>query len=114
MCEELPACTFRSFLSLTGTNHERSAVLTAVENGVGTISLNRPEARNALSLEMRDGLARAVVQMRDDANVHTVILTGAGGAFCSGGDIGLMMNSRQDGVAHRERMRALHQWFPSW
>ena len=87
------------------------AVWTAVENGVGTISLNRPEARNALSLEMRDGLARAVVQMRDDANVHTVILTGAGGAFCSGGDIGLMMNSRQDGVAHRERMRALHQWF---
>lgn len=50
-----------------------AAVLTAVENGVGTISLNRPEARNALSLEVRDGLARSVVKMRDDANVHTVI-----------------------------------------
>jgi 2-(1,2-epoxy-1,2-dihydrophenyl)acetyl-CoA isomerase len=88
-----------------------SAVLTTVENGVGTITLNRPEARNALGLEVRDGLAQAVVQMRDDANVHTVVLTGAGGAFCSGGDISLMLNSQQGSVAHRERMRALHQWF---
>lgn len=89
----------------------QDAVLTTVEHGVGTITLNRPEARNALGLEMREGLSRAVVQMRDDARVHTVVITGAGGTFCSGGDINLMLNTQQNGVGHRERMRALHQWF---
>lgn len=89
----------------------QDAVLTSVVDGVGTITLNRPEARNALSLEMREGLARAVLQMRDDTSVHTVILTGAGGAFCSGGDISLMLESKLDSVGYRDRMRALHQWF---
>jgi len=88
-----------------------AAVLTTVENGVGTITLNRPESRNALSLEMRDGLSAAVTQMRDDASVRAVILTGAGGAFCSGGDISLMLESQLDSVGYRDRMRALHQWF---
>lgn len=89
----------------------QDAVLTTVANGVGTITLNRPEARNALGLEMREGLAKAVVQMRDDANVHTVVITGTGGAFCSGGDISLMLNSQQSSVGYRARMQALHQWF---
>ncbi|MDO4592495.1 MAG: enoyl-CoA hydratase/isomerase family protein [Comamonadaceae bacterium] len=89
----------------------QDAVLTTVANGVGTITLNRPEARNALGLEMREGLAKAVVQMRDDADVHTVVITGAGGAFCSGGDISLMLNSQQSSVGYRARMQALHQWF---
>ena len=62
-------------------------VLTAIADGIGTITLNRPEARNALSKDMRPALAAAVAQMRDDASVHAVILTGAGGAFCAGGDI---------------------------
>lgn len=88
----------------------QDAVLTTVANGVGTITLNRPEARNALGLEMREGLAKAVVQMRDDADVHTVVITGAGGAFCSGGDISLMLNSQQSSVGYRARMQALHQW----
>lgn len=50
--------------------------------------------------------------MRDDAQVHTVILTGAGGAFCSGGDISQMMDASQAGLPWRQRMRSLHQWFP--
>lgn len=87
------------------------AVLTTVQDGVGTITLNRPEARNALSLDMREGLSAAVLQMRDDRQVHTVVITGAGGAFCSGGDISLMLESQLDSVGYRDRMRALHQWF---
>ena len=89
-----------------------SPVLTSVQDGIGTITLNRPEARNALNQAMRPALAAAVAQMRDDAQVHTVILTGAGGAFCSGGDISQMMDASQAGLPWRQRMRSLHQWFP--
>ncbi|AVO49280.1 enoyl-CoA hydratase/isomerase family protein [Melaminivora suipulveris] len=88
------------------------AVLTSVEDGIGTITMNRPEARNALNQDMRRGLAEAVARMRDDAGVHTVILTGAGGAFCSGGDITHMLDTAQTGLPWRERIRGLHHWFP--
>ena len=87
-------------------------VLTAVQDGIGTITLNRPEARNALSQDMRPALAAAIAQMRDDAGVHTVILTGAGGAFCSGGDIAAMMDPQRTPLGSRGGMRKLHQWFP--
>ncbi|MBS0609364.1 MAG: enoyl-CoA hydratase/isomerase family protein, partial [Proteobacteria bacterium] len=89
-----------------------SPVLTAVQDGIGTITLNRPEARNALSQAMRPALAAAVLQMRDDKDVHAVILTGAGGAFCSGGDISAMLDTSRTGLSFRDGMRALHQWFP--
>ncbi|GGH66658.1 enoyl-CoA hydratase [Comamonas phosphati] len=87
-------------------------VLTSVQDGIGTITLNRPEARNALNQAMRPALAAAVAQMRDDASVHAVILTGAGGAFCSGGDISAMLDASRAGLAFRAGMRELHQWFP--
>ena len=89
-----------------------SPVLTSVLDGIGTITLNRPEARNALSMDMRPALADAITQMRDDAQVHAVILTGAGGAFCSGGDISAMLDTSRTGLAFRKGMRELHQWFP--
>ena len=88
-------------------------VLTAVQDGIGTITLNRPQARNALSQNMREGLAAAVAQMREDAGVHAVILTGAGGAFCSGGDISQMRGASEGGglMPWREGIRSLHRWF---
>ena len=89
-----------------------AVVLTNVAHGIGTITLNRPEARNALNMPMRQGLASAVAQMRDDASVHTVVITGNGGAFCSGGDLGQMLDTSQNGLPWRNRMRSLHQWFP--
>ena len=89
-----------------------SPVLTSVQDGIGTITLNRPEARNALNQAMRPALSAAIAQMRDDAGVHAVILTGAGGAFCSGGDISAMLDASRTGLPFREGMRALHQWFP--
>lgn len=87
-------------------------VLTAVDNGVGTITLNRPQVRNALDQAMRTELARAIAQMRDDAGVHAVVLTGAGGAFCSGGDIRQMLQSGSSTSSWRERIRSLHRWLP--
>ncbi|TLP93672.1 enoyl-CoA hydratase [Nesterenkonia salmonea] len=64
-----------------------SDILTSVSQGVGTITLNRPDRRNALSPAMVDGLSQALTDMEADSAVGAVLLTGAGGAFCSGGDV---------------------------
>jgi len=55
--------------------------------GVLTLTLNRPERRNALDPELRDALAAALDRAALDPAVRGVVLTGAGGAFCAGGDL---------------------------
>jgi 2-(1,2-epoxy-1,2-dihydrophenyl)acetyl-CoA isomerase len=67
----------------TGTDH----LLASESEGVAVLTLNRPERRNALSGEMLDGLAKALDYAERSPSVRCVILTGAGGAFCSGGDV---------------------------
>jgi enoyl-CoA hydratase/carnithine racemase len=57
-----------------------------VENSVGTILLNRPERKNAFTTEMLDEWSEILVEARTDDGVGAIILTGAGDAFCSGGD----------------------------
>ena len=57
------------------------------EDGVATLTMNRPEARNALSGEMMAGLNEAVPRLAADPDVRVIVLTGAGGAFCAGGDV---------------------------
>lgn len=61
--------------------------LYSVENSVATITLNRPEVLNALTLEIYAQLRDLFEALRDDESVKVVILTGAGRAFCSGGDV---------------------------
>ena len=58
-----------------------------VKDNIGTITFNRPEARNALSEEMRQGLSDYTHQMEFDADIRCVVLRGAGGHFMAGGDI---------------------------
>lgn len=67
----------------TGTND----ILASVANGVGRLVLNRPDRRNAMSNEMIEGLARILVQFDSSDDVGAVVITGAGSAFCSGGDV---------------------------
>ncbi len=55
--------------------------------GVLTLTLNRPEKRNAIDPALRDALAAALDAAATDATVRGVVLTGAGGAFCAGGDL---------------------------
>lgn len=62
-------------------------VLGSVADGVGTIVLNRPERRNALTPAMLTGLAALLAQFDEADDVGAVLLTGAGGAFCAGGDV---------------------------
>ena len=55
--------------------------------GIATLTMNRPEARNALSRDMMMGLAEALPRLAADPAVRLVVLTGAGDAFCAGGDV---------------------------
>ena len=62
-------------------------VLCHIENAVAVVTLNRPEARNALSDRLRSGLRSILAKLADDERVGCLVLTGAGGAFCAGGDV---------------------------
>jgi enoyl-CoA hydratase len=62
-------------------------VLTEVADRVATITLNRPEARNALNTELRRALPAVLADVEDDDGVDVVILTGADPAFCAGLDL---------------------------
>ena len=57
------------------------------EDGIATLTMNRPQARNALSGEMLAALSAAAPRLALDPNVRLVVVTGAGGAFCAGGDV---------------------------
>jgi 2-(1,2-epoxy-1,2-dihydrophenyl)acetyl-CoA isomerase len=57
------------------------------DSGVLTLTMNRPEARNAMSGSMMIALRQAVWRAADDPKVRCLVLTGAGGAFCAGGDV---------------------------
>ncbi|MDQ0219258.1 enoyl-CoA hydratase [Peribacillus cavernae] len=63
-----------------------------VHEGVATITLNRPEARNAFSMQMIDLWIKALEEVRDNDEIRVLILTGNGRAFCAGGDIKAMKN----------------------
>jgi len=83
-------------------------------DGVATLTMNRPDARNALSAEMKDEFARVMPAIAADKSIRAVILTGAGGAFCAGGDIRGMAEARASGTATvetwRDRMREVQPW----
>jgi 2-(1,2-epoxy-1,2-dihydrophenyl)acetyl-CoA isomerase len=59
----------------------------ALEDGVLTITLNRPQARNAMSRAMNEALQQQLAQAELDTAVKCIVLTGAGNAFCAGGDV---------------------------
>jgi 2-(1,2-epoxy-1,2-dihydrophenyl)acetyl-CoA isomerase len=66
-------------------------LIEAVERGVATLTLNRPESMNALSRELYDALLEALPRLAGDMSVGAIVLTGAGHAFCAGGDVKSMM-----------------------
>jgi 2-(1,2-epoxy-1,2-dihydrophenyl)acetyl-CoA isomerase len=58
-----------------------------IENGVGWIVLNRPEARNAMNAEMRQAYLDALARCAEDGQIRAVVLTGTGKGFCTGADL---------------------------
>jgi enoyl-CoA hydratase len=81
-------------------------ILQSVTEGVGIITFNNPEKRNAMSLDMWEGLGHALIALRDDPEVRVVILVGAGDkAFVSGADISQFEKTRHNAEASEEYSR---------
>jgi 2-(1,2-epoxy-1,2-dihydrophenyl)acetyl-CoA isomerase len=72
---------------LTGDPPELETMEIEVDRRIGTLTLNRPEALNAMSPELIGELTIAAAWLADRAPIRALIITGAGRAFCSGGDI---------------------------
>ncbi|QEV21656.1 crotonase/enoyl-CoA hydratase family protein [Streptomyces alboniger] len=70
------------------------------------LTLNRPEAKNALSLPMLVGLYDGWVAADEDDAVRSIVLTGAGGSFCAGMDLKALAGNGMEGERYRDRMRA--------
>ncbi len=82
-------------------------VLAADHGQVRVLTLNRPATRNAIDLELRVVLAEAIEGAMAEETVRVIVLTGAGGTFCSGGDISTM--ARQGAQASRTRAQAVQR-----
>jgi enoyl-CoA hydratase/carnithine racemase len=76
-------------------------ILCDIADGVATITLNRPEKRNAMNTAVLDGLRRDFDALERDRAVHVIVLRGAGRAFCSGMDLD-ELSRRQTGEADPE------------
>src|SRR5246127_2305958 len=78
-------------------------ILKTISDGVGVLTFNNPEKRNAMSLEMWEGLGQALTELRDDDAVRVVVLVGAGDkAFVSGADISQFEKTRHNAAASEE------------
>ncbi|MGH7322437.1 MAG: enoyl-CoA hydratase/isomerase family protein [Candidatus Rokuibacteriota bacterium] len=86
-----------------------ATVLVDRADGIVTVTLNRPEARNALSLEMRQELESTLQDLGEDSSVRVLILCGAGEHFCAGGDVKLMQAHRMTASEGRARVEAMNR-----
>jgi 2-(1,2-epoxy-1,2-dihydrophenyl)acetyl-CoA isomerase len=89
-------------------------LLESIDDGIATLTLNRPEALNALSMDIRNGLLESLQRLAEDDSVGCIILTGAGRGFCAGGDVKSMgeraargMEARAEGIRFSNRIPML-------
>ena len=83
----------------TGTDQ----LLCEIEDGVATVTFNRPEKRNALSDVLTPALRELLLTLEGEPTARCLVLTGAGAAFCAGGDIGSMNDTWGDEEKNAER-----------
>jgi enoyl-CoA hydratase/carnithine racemase len=76
-----------------------TTVLVDTTGGVGRITLDRPEQMNAVTVQLGFELERAVRALGADPTVHVILIRGAGGNFCAGGDFGEVESLRAQGPA---------------
>lgn len=95
-----------------GSSATESTLLEEARNGVLTLTLNRPERRNAIDPGLRDALAASVSCAATDETVTGLVITGAGGAFCAGGDIA-SFDELHDARAYRHVSHQLTQLIES-
>ena len=71
-------------------------ILCAIADGIATLTLNRPEKRNAMNAAVLDGLRRSFDELEDNRDVRVVVVRGAGKAFCSGMDLDEMSRRQRE------------------
>lgn len=91
------------------TNTEMETITYTVADGVATLTLNRPTQKNALDGVMRNEIGEVIAELRRDRGIQALVITGAGGAFCAGGDLRGLNTGGNVEVA-RNRMADLHLW----
>src|SRR6201995_2836157 len=93
----------RSMLNISQKSLADGKILHGTTDGVGVITFNNPDKRNAMSLEMWEGFGEALTSLRDDDTVRVLIMRGAGGkAFVSGADISQFEKTRHNAEASEE------------
>jgi 2-(1,2-epoxy-1,2-dihydrophenyl)acetyl-CoA isomerase len=85
---------------------DASPILVSRRDAVAVVTLNEPGKRNALTVALRRSLLATLDELSGDASCRAVVLTGAGGAFSSGGDLSVMR--ADDPMGARERLRIIH------
>jgi 2-(1,2-epoxy-1,2-dihydrophenyl)acetyl-CoA isomerase len=90
-----------------------SAVLYEKFGKTALITLNRPHKRNAFEAAINEALPVALMTARDDRSIRSIVLTGAGGAFCSGFDLGSLEEGDDPAFAGRQLVLGFHEWFAS-
>ena len=85
-------------------------ILTSLEHGVMTITMNRPERLNAWTYQMGAELQHAIEHGNDDANVDVFVLTGAGRGFCAGADIKDLFKNQADAGDDGSNERPARDW----
>ena len=76
---------------------------------MATITLNRPEARNAFDMTMRQDLQAALTGLDGDPDVRVVVVRGAGEHFCAGGDVKLMRDNPMTAAEGQARVEAINR-----
>ncbi len=89
-----------------------SEVFTAVEDGVLIVTINRPDAKNAINQAAAQGIAAAMDRLEAESDLRVAILTGAGGTFCSGMDLKAFLRGERPIVEGRG-FGGLASWTPS-
>jgi 2-(1,2-epoxy-1,2-dihydrophenyl)acetyl-CoA isomerase len=86
-----------------------SVLLEEQVDGLLTLTLNRPERRNALNGELSERLTDAVARAARDAGVRAVLIRGSGGTFCVGGDVKAMADGAERDATFEQRVQALRR-----
>jgi 2-(1,2-epoxy-1,2-dihydrophenyl)acetyl-CoA isomerase len=81
-----------------------------VREQVATLTLDQPATRNALNPAMREEIAEVVQSIQRDRSIRALVITGANGHFCSGGDLRNIATVGLDNQGWRERFHDLHDW----
>jgi 2-(1,2-epoxy-1,2-dihydrophenyl)acetyl-CoA isomerase len=84
-------------------------VLVEQADAIATLTLNRPEARNALDLAMREELEAALRALDGDTGVRVLVVRGAGAHFCAGGDVKFMQARRMTAAEGEQRVEAMNR-----